>query len=468
MSSDKDVPPALPLVAILGRPNVGKSTLFNRLLGENRAITMDMPGVTRDRHYATVTQGPYAYRLVDTGGILFGDDHPLGEAIRKQALFALEEADLLIYLFDAKEGYNPMDREVVEKIRASGKPAVYAVNKSDAPTRESLLMADFYKYGVNPLVPVSALHGLGMDELLAPLAPYLPSASDDPMEAHRLVLGDLSEEEIRERILKRLEEPARIAVIGRPNVGKSTLINHLLGEERLVTSPLPGTTRDAIDTLVTWKGRPYRFVDTAGIRKRGKIAEASEMYGIIRTERTLIQAEIAVVLISTPDGLTDGDLRIIRQVIDARRGLVLVFNKWDATDPKEAPDLTKLGERYPFLAFAPVIALSGLTGKNIPALFRHIDTVRGWYYRRIGTSALNRAILPVVEHTPPPRLKTGAVRILYATQVQIAPTVIHLFSNHPDGLSPTYLQFLTRKIRELHPFTGVPFLLRPRGKKEGE
>ncbi|EQD25394.1 MAG: GTP-binding protein engA [Leptospirillum sp. Group IV 'UBA BS'] len=300
---------SLPLVAILGRPNVGKSTLFNRLLGENRAIVEDQPGVTRDRHYATVTRGPWTYRLVDTGGILFGDDHPLGEAIRKQALFALEEADALIYVFDAREGFNPMDRDVVDRIRASGKPAVFAVNKSDAPTRESILLADFYKYGVEPLRPISALHGLGMEELLEPFGSLLPRATEVESDPDRMVLTGESEEEIRARIQKRLGEPARIAVVGRPNVGKSTLINHLLGEERLVTSPLPGTTRDAIDTLVTWRNKPYRFVDTAGIRKRGKLAEASELYGIIRTERALLNAEIAIVLVSTPDGLTDGDLR---------------------------------------------------------------------------------------------------------------------------------------------------------------
>ncbi len=457
---------SLPLVAILGRPNVGKSTLFNRLLGENRAIVEDQPGVTRDRHYATVTRGPWTYRLVDTGGILFGDDHPLGEAIRKQALFALEEADALIYVFDARDGFNPMDKDVVDRIRQSGKPAVFAVNKSDAPTRESILMADFYKYGVDPLRPISALHGLGMEELLEPFASLLPRSTETEDDPDRMVLTGESEEEIRERIQRRLSEPARIAVIGRPNTGKSTLINHLLGEERLVTSPLPGTTRDAIDTLVTWRDKPYRFVDTAGIRKRGKVAEASELYGIIRTERALINAEIAVVLVATPDGLTDGDLRIIRQVIDMRRGLIIAFNKWDAVAKGEAPDLALLGDRYPFLSFAPVMNVSGLTGRNLSQIFRHIEMVRSWYYRRIGTSDLNRVILPVMAQTPPPRLKTGAVRVYYATQVQIAPTVIHLFSNRPDGLSPSYLQFLTRKIRAKFPFTGVPFLLKPRGRKE--
>ncbi len=198
----------------------------------------------------------------------------------------------------------------------------------------------------------------------------------------------------------------------------------------------------------------------------GKLSEASELYAIIRTERALLNAEIAVVLVSTPDGLTDGDLRIIRQVIDARRGLIIAFNKWDAVEKGEAPDLALLGERYPFLAFAPVLNLSGLTGRNLNQLFQRIETVRAWYYRRVGTSELNRVILPVVAHTPPPRLKTGAVRVLYATQVQIAPTVIHLFSNRPLGLTPTYLQFMSRKLRESYAFTGVPFLLKPRGKRE--
>lgn len=466
MSESPQPGTVLPLVAILGRPNVGKSTLFNRLLGENRAIVEDRPGVTRDRHYATVTSGPWSYRLVDTGGILFGDNHPLGDAIRKQALFALEEADALIYVFDARDGYNPMDREIVERIRASGKPAVFAINKSDSPTKEILLMADFYRYGVTPLCPISSLHGLGMDDLLAPFSEFLPRSAVQDADPDRMVLSDENEEEIRERILRRLKDPPRIAVIGRPNVGKSTLINRLLGEDRLITSPVPGTTRDAIDTLVTYGGRDYRFVDTAGIRKRGKVAEASELYAMIRTERALLNAEIAVVLISTPDGVTDGDLRIIRQVVDARRGLILAFNKWDAVEKGETPDLALLGDRYPFLAFAPVMNISAVSGRNLGVLFRHIEEVRSWYYRRIGTSELNRVILPIMDRTPPPRLKTGAVRVLYATQVQIAPTVIYLFSNRPEGLSPTYLQFLTRKVRESYAFTGVPFLLKPRGKRD--
>lgn len=455
-----------PLIAILGRPNVGKSTLFNRLLGRKEAIVEDRPGVTRDRHYSQGTHGRFAFRLVDTGGILFGDDHPLGDAIRKQALFALEEADALIYVMDGKEGFNPIDRDVIELIRASGKPSVFAVNKVDTQRADSMV-ADFHRHGVSPIVGVSATHGLNVDALLDPFIPLMPEAADVPDSGQGIRLSESDTDDVKEWLERRFAEPPRVAVVGRPNVGKSTLINRLLGEERLVTSPIPGTTRDAIDTLVTFKDRNYRFVDTAGIRKRGKVSEASELYAQIRTDRAILESEIVVVLLSAEDGITDGDLRIIRQVIDRRRGLILAFNKWDLVkerDKRDIPSFPVIREDYPFLAFAPMFSCSGMTGFHLPQFFEEIERVRTWYYTRISTSELNAYLQPIIFATPPPRLKNTPVRIFYATQVQIAPTVIFLFSNKPEGISLQYRQFLSRKIRERYPFLGVPFLLKVQAK----
>lgn len=455
-----------PLIAILGRPNVGKSTLFNRLLGRKEAIVEDQPGVTRDRHYSQGTHGRYAFRLVDTGGILFGDDHPLGDAIRKQALFALEEADALIYVMDGKEGFNPIDRDVLELVRASGKPAVYAVNKVDTQ-RSELMVADFHRHGISPIVGVSATHGLNVDALLDPFISLMPESSDVPDRGLGIRLSESDTEDVKEWLETRFAEPPRVTVVGRPNVGKSTLINRLLGEERLVTSPIPGTTRDAIDTLVTFKDRDYHFVDTAGLRKRGKVSEASELYAQIRTDRAILESEIVVVLLSAEDGITDGDLRIIRQVIDRRRGLILAFNKWDLLkdrDKRDIPTFSEVREEYPFFAFAPMFSCSGKTGFRMSQFFSEIETVRKWYFSRIPTSELNAYLQPIIFATPPPRLKNTPVRIFYATQVQIAPTVIFLFANKPEGISPQYRQFLSRKIREKYPFPGVPFLLKVQAK----
>ncbi|MHB1285968.1 MAG: ribosome biogenesis GTPase Der [Leptospirales bacterium] len=455
-----------PLIAILGRPNVGKSTLFNRLLARREAIVEDRPGVTRDRHYSQGTHGRKAFRLVDTGGILFKDDHPLGDAIVKQALFALEEADALIYVMDGQEGYLPIDRDVIERIRRSGKPAIYAVNKVDTIRTEEIL-ADFHQHGVSPLIAISAAHGRNVDALLDAFDELMPDISDSTPGPPGIRFSDSDLEDVKVWLEQRFSEPPRVTVVGRPNVGKSTLINRLLGEDRLVTSPIPGTTRDAIDTMVTFKDKNYHFVDTAGLRKRGKVAEASELYAQIRTDRAILESEIVIVLLSAEDGLTDGDLRIIRQVIDHRRGLILAWNKWDLVKKPEkttAPPFLEVRERYPFLAFAPMVSCSGKTGFHLSQLFDQIAIVREWYYTRISTSELNALILPIVEVSPPPRLKNWSVRIYYATQIQIAPTVIVLFSNKPEGISLQYRQFLSRKIREKHAFTGVPFLLKVQSK----
>ena len=455
-----------PLIAILGRPNVGKSTLFNRLLARREAIVEDRPGVTRDRHYSQGTHGRKAFRLVDTGGILFGDDHPLGDAIVKQALFALEEADALVYVMDGQEGYLPIDRDVIERIRRSGKPAIYAVNKVDTIRTEEIL-ADFHQHGVSPLIAISAAHGRNVDALLDAFEALMPDISDSTPGPPGIRFSDSDLEDVKAWLEQRFAEPPRVTVVGRPNVGKSTLINRLLGEERLVTSPIPGTTRDAIDTLVTYKEQNYHFVDTAGLRKRGKVAEASELYAQIRTDRAILESEIVIVLLSAEDGLTDGDLRIIRQVIDHRRGLILAWNKWDTlnlADNAGSPPFRDVRERYPFLAFAPMFGCSAKTGFHISQLFGHIATVRDWYFTRIPTSDLNNLILPIVQASPPPRLKNYPVRIFYVTQVQIAPSVIMAFSNRPEGISLQYRQFLSRKIREKYPFIGVPFLLKIQAK----
>ena len=458
-----------PLIAILGRPNVGKSTLFNRLLGNREAIVEDRPGVTRDRHYGRGTHGRFHFRLVDTGGIVFRDDHPLGAAIQKQALFALEEADALIYTMDGLEGYNPIDQDVIDFVRASGKPAVFVVNKIDGVNAEARL-ADFYQHGVSPLIGISAAHGRNINEVLTPFLPLMTEEAEETLDVP-IRFTEEAGEDARKWIARRQMAPARVAIVGRPNVGKSTLVNRILGSERLVTSPIPGTTRDAIDTLVHWGGKDYHLIDTAGLRKKGKVAEASELYAQIRTEQAIINSEISIVLLSAEDGLTDGDLRIIREVIDKRRGLILAWNKWDLlkggqTEGK-AKGFAEIREKYPFLAFAPMSSCSGLTGLHIQKLFTQIDLVRQWYYERIPTAKLNAIIGPLMAMTPPPRLKNYPVRVFYTTQIQVAPSVFVMFANRPEGISMQYRQFISRKIRETYPFIGVPFSIRVQSKHEG-
>jgi GTPase len=417
-----------PIVAIIGRPNVGKSRLFNKLLGKRVAIVEDIPGVTRDRHYADCEYQGRSFTLVDTGGLDPTSKAGIIRQVREQTERAIKEADLLILLFDGREGVVPLDEEIVGLLRPLRKPIFYAVNKIDAPKSEAWA-ADFYQLGIKQLYPISAEHGLGVDELMEQLLPFLPKA----------VTEDAG-----------LQEIPKIAVVGRPNVGKSTLINSLLGEERLLTDVVPGTTRDAIDTMVEHQGKRYLFIDTAGVRRRGKIERGVERYSMARAEEAIRRCDVAVVLLDASEGVVEQDTKIIGKVLDLHKGLILLLNKWDLhRDDVKSQDKILLGlqRRLVFVPFAPLHRISALKGDGLEEIFKLIDRVIGAYTRRATTGELNRWFREVMETTPPPSQKGRRIKLNYITQAGIKPPTFVVFANNPKGVAASYKKFLENRVR---------------------
>ncbi len=423
-------------VAIIGRPNVGKSTLFNRVLGRRQAIVKDFPGVTRDRHYAESEYRGRPFRLSDTGGLdLSSDDRMLG-LIREQCRVAIAEADALIFLLDGREGLTPIDWEIMDLLRGVPKPVYVAINKIDTPKSDPLL-GDFYALGVEPLYPLSAEHGAGVAELLDALHPLLPPASD----------GEAS-----------VEIP-KVAVVGRPNVGKSTFINTLLGEARLIVSDVPGTTRDSIDTLVRHKKAEYLFIDTAGIRRRGRIDPGVERYSVARAMRSLGRADLAVLILDGVEGVTEQDTKIAGLALRGGRACVLLVNKWDlrAADPDaKAKYEAELQRRFSFLTWASVLYGSALQRTTIIGIFPLIDRALKAFTRRIPTGQLNRFFQEAIAANPLPIRKGKPVKSAYITQVAAKPPTFVLFCRHPEDVGDPYLRYLENRIREEFDLTGTP------------
>ncbi|MDH5526449.1 MAG: ribosome biogenesis GTPase Der [Nitrospirota bacterium] len=446
----------LPVVALVGRPNVGKSTLFNRIAGKRVAIVLDTPGVTRDRHYLEVEWGRMRFTLVDTGGVDLAEetgqlDHEVGE----QSLKTLAEADVVLFITDAREGITPADREIADRLRKSGVAVAHLANKADSEAVSHDALGDS-QIGFEPFIPVSAEHGRGLDELYDLLRERLPEWETPPEETE--------------------QEPdtaTRVAVVGRPNTGKSTLINRLLGEERLVVSNVPGTTRDAIDSEVTFKEQPYLFIDTAGIRRRGKITRGVERAMLTRTMEALKRAEVAVLLMDASEGVTEQDTKIAGLVLNSHRACVLGINKWDlhkGDDEARQGALSEISRHFPFLVHAPTVFLSGQTGFHLTQLFTAVDKVGAGFRLRIGTGELNRTIEGLIQRQAPPNHKHRAVRIYYATQVGAAPPRFVLFVNMPDGITDSYKRYLENGLREAFGFQGVPLhiAVRHRDKEKRE
>ena len=438
---------ASPLVAIIGRPNVGKSTLFNKILGEKIAIVDDVPGVTRDRNYADATYRNRKFRLVDTGGLDLSASDSMLSLIRRQSELAIAEADILIVLLDGRAGLTPPDHEVVRLLRGVTKPLFYAINKIDTPKSEPLL-ADFYRLGTDQLYPVSAEHGVGVAELLDAIHPLLPSA-DEPDD---------------------LQQLPRVAVVGRPNVGKSTLVNALLGEERVVVSDIPGTTRDPIDSLVAHHDQCYVFTDTAGIRRRGKIDRGVEGYSVLRSLRAIGRSDIAVLILDGLEGVTEQDTKIAGAILKQGRACILLINKWDLRvgDPKARQEYEReLRRRFPFLTWAPVLYGSALKPESIRRLFPLLKDVHTMFTKRILTGVLNTWLQKIsVSHPLPARKhKPSAVtKSAFITQVATKPPVFALFVGHPEDLTSSYLRYLENQLRETYQFTGTPLRLMVRKK----
>jgi GTP-binding protein len=436
-----------PLIAIVGRPNVGKSTLFNRILGAKAAIVDDVPGVTRDRNYGDGSFRGRPFRLVDTGGLDPAAHEGMLALIRRQSEIAIAEADILIAVMDGRAGLMPADEEIVALLRRVRKPVFYAVNKIDGPKAEPLL-ADFYRLGHDQVHPISAEHGIGVDDLLEAIVPLLPEAGTADGGA----------------------EVPRVAIVGRPNVGKSTLLNALIGEERVVVSDTPGTTRDAIDTTVVHRGKPYLLTDTAGIRRRGKVDRGIEGFSVARALRAMGRSDVAVLVLDAVEGITEQDTKIAGLALKQGRACVFLVNKWDLREGE--PDAREryeadLRRRFAFLPWAPVLFGSAVKPDSVARLFTLIEQVMASFTRRVPTGQLNQFLQTVIAEHPIPVRKakpTKAVKSVFMTQVATKPPAFALFVGHPEDLSKAYLRFLEHRLRERYGFVGTPLHLLARKK----
>ncbi len=435
----------MPLVAIVGRPNTGKSTLFNRILGKRQAIIEDLPGVTRDRNYGTANWGGRDFTLVDTGGFC-----PEGEGllalVREQAMLAVREADLIIFVLDVRDGLTSEDLAVADILRRAEKPVLVAVNKVEGGGRV-LEAAEFYALGMGEVFPVSSLHGSGVAELLEEALRLLPGDHEAPGP----------------------ECDIRVAVIGRPNTGKSTLVNRLLGEERLIVSEVPGTTRDAVDSLVVRGDRRYLFIDTAGIRRKVRILESVERFSVMRSLAAVERADVCLLLLDPAEGFTDQDLRLAGIVEEKGKALVVGVNKWDAVEKETMTfdHLVKdLRERLFFFEHAPFLSFSGRTGQRVDRIFPAIESVYAEACREVPTSLLNRVLEKSVHQRHPQVVRGRIVKFYYAAQVAAKPPTILIFTNRPGEIAEGYQRYLERSFREELGFAGTPIRLRFAGREK--
>lgn len=434
------------VVAIVGRPNVGKSTLFNRIIGSRKSIVDDISGVTRDRIYGVGSWRDREFTLVDTGGLDPTVEEGLFSLIREQAMVAIHEADIIIFVLDTRDGLTPADEEVAQILRRTKKPVLVVANKAEGAGRE-LEAAEFYGLGMDNVMPVSALHGTGVGDVLDELVQILPEdviVPEDPCDL-------------------------RVAVIGRPNTGKSTLVNRILGEERHLVSDIPGTTQDSVDTLVEHEGKRYLFVDTAGVRRRSRIDRNLERYSVMRAIKALERCDICLLLLDSVEGVVEQDIRLAGLAEDRGRGLVLCLNKWDLMekDGRTYDQMVRdLREKLFFFSHAPVISLSGLTGQRVNRIFAAVDEVYREGGKRIPTSQFNSFIEDAVERHQPPLVRGRRVRFFYATQLGPHPPTFLLFTNRPGEIRDNYVRYLEGRIREEYGFKGNPIRLKFRRGRE--
>jgi len=439
------------IIAIVGRPNVGKSTLFNRISKSSRALVDDLPGVTRDRNYASATWDEKTFTLVDTGGFLSTNESIFDEHTRQQIFHALEEADILIYVADGKTGLHPEDPMLFDTLRRTSKPVFFAVNKIDGVEHKRNL-DEFYALGVEKLYPISSAHGFGVGDLLSDIVELVPEP----------VTVEDTEEEVSE---------VRISILGRPNVGKSTLVNRILGAPRVIVSPIPGTTRDPVDTAFERGGRKYLLVDTAGIRKKGKTREKLEKISIIKALQTIEKSHVCILLVDATEGAADQDLHIGGYIQDRNRACIIGINKWDEfeSDPKVRKNfLEDIKYRFRFAPFAPILPFSALTGKGVGTIMPAVRDVFEQYSRRITTGVLNRALQEAVQAHEPPVVRGRRLKFFYATQAGVRPPMFVIFCNYPDSIHFSYERFLVNRFRESFGLDKTPIRLVFRGRQREE
>ena len=427
-----------PTVAIVGRPNVGKSTIFNRIVGERISIVEDVAGVTRDRIYSSADWLSHEFHLIDTGGIQMGDE-PFLEQIRLQAEIAIEEADVIIFLVNGREGVTDADEHVAKILYQTKKPIVLAVNKVDNPDMRDMIY-DFYSLGFGDPYPISGSHGLGLGDLLDQVAVNFPDADQEEIE----------------------DDVIRFSLIGRPNVGKSSLVNTLLGEERVIVSDIAGTTRDAIDTPYVYEGQKYKIIDTAGMRKKGKVYETTEKYSALRALKAIDRSDVVLIVLNGEEGIREQDKRIAGYAEEAGKGVMFVVNKWDAIkkDDKTMNNFTdKIRDNFMFLDYAPIAYVSAKTKQRVMTLFDSIKLISENHALRIQSSVLNEVIEDAIARNPAPTDKGKRLRLYYVTQVAVKPPTFVIFVNDPELMHFSYERFLQNRLRESFGFEGTPIRL---------
>ena len=434
---------ANPVVAIVGRPNVGKSTIFNRIVGERISIVEDVPGVTRDRIYSRAEWLNHTFYLIDTGGIDIGDE-PLLVQIRQQAEIAIDEADVIIFMTNGRDGVTAADEEVAKLLRRSNKPVVLAVNKIDNPEMRDLIY-DFYALGFGEPYPISGAHGTGLGDLLDAVVHHFPKGAAEEYE----------------------EDVIKFCLIGRPNVGKSSLVNAILGEERVIVSDIAGTTRDAVDTSFVREGQEYVIIDTAGMRKRGKIYESTEKYSVLRALRAIERSDVVLVVLNAEEGILEQDKKIAGYAHEAGRGVILVVNKWDAIEKDDktmAEFERKIRAHFPFLDYAPILFVSAKTKQRLHKLLPLVQLVSDNHAMRVQTNVLNEVIMDAVAMNPTPTHNGKRLKIYYMTQVAVKPPTFVAFVNDPELMHFSYERFLENRIRDAFGFEGTPIkiIARPR------
>ncbi|MBN1366154.1 MAG: ribosome biogenesis GTPase Der [Syntrophaceae bacterium] len=431
---------AKPVIAIVGRPNVGKSTLFNRITGKQKAIVIDEPGATRDRNYMDCIYHDKAFTLIDTGGFEPTSEERILVQMREQSNLAIEEADVIIFLMDGKEGLTPSDMEIARHLRGKNKKIFYVANKVDGERNKEML-TDFYRLGIDEVHNISAQHGLGVEELLNCIVQGFPDMAKDKEDR---------------------EAQVKIAIVGKPNVGKSSLVNRILGKERAIVNPSPGTTRDAINSNVKVRGKSYLLIDTAGIRRKRKISRTLEKYCVVQALKSINRCDIALVLIDAEEGLSEQDAKIIGIAYERGKACIIVVNKWD----KIKKDNSTIGkyvevikDKVKFMDFAPIIFISAITGQRAPKIFDLVDKVYDQYTKRIDTSPLNDLVKKSLRKNPLPRYQNRQMHISYATQTDIKPPTFVLFVSNSKGIHFSYERYLANQIREEFGFDNVPLKL---------
>lgn len=438
-----------PIVAVVGRPNVGKSTLFNRLAGERISIVQDTPGVTRDRIYADVEWLNHKFTLIDTGGMEIGTEDIIVKQILQQAQIAIETADVILFVVDVKQGVTDADQQVANLLRRTKKPVILAVNKVDTMKKDMLEVYEFYNLAIGEPFPVSAGQALGLGELLDEVVNHFPK-------------NDLEIEE---------EEAIKVAIIGKPNVGKSSLINKILGEDRLIVSNIPGTTRDAIDTPIEVEGQKYVFIDTAGMRRKSKIKEEIERFSIIRAVAAVERCDVAILVIDANKGITDQDTKIAGIAHERGKAAIVAVNKWDSIEKNDKTMnkfLKDIANELAYMAYAPRVFISALTGQRIAKMLEMIKTVYENHALRISTGVLNDVLIEATAMQQPPADKGRQLRLYYMTQVSVKPPTFVIFVNEKELFHFSYRRYIENQMREAFGFAGTPihFIIREKGDKQ--